>query len=150
MKVVFLDIDGVLCNRAALVTHKRINGMAILDRDTVARLDALCAAGGDGVRIVVSSTWRKFHSRDDIAGHLEHHGLRSGLVHEDWRTVVLDGLRGDEVNEWLSRHPEVTEFIILDDDSDFREAQTPRLVLTSFEPGFTAEDLERALELWAI
>ena len=149
MKILFLDIDGVLCNRKALMKHQRRNGMQVLDRDCVARLEALCAAAGEDVRIVVSSTWRKYHSRDDIAGHLEHHGMTAARLHEDWRTVVLDGFRGDEVAEWLARHPEVKDFLILDDDSDFNEDQLSQLILTSFEPGFTAEDLERALEVFA-
>lgn len=149
MKIIFLDIDGVLCNRRSLMRKQRIKRMNMLDRDCVARLDALCAAGGKDVRIVISSTWRKYHPREDIAEHLEHHGLRHGLVHEDWRTIVLEGFRGDEIAEWLSRHPEVTSFIILDDDSDFLDEQLPRHVQSSFEPGFTEADLERAMALWA-
>lgn len=149
MKIVFLDIDGVLCNRAALMSHQRINDMAILDRACVARLDTLCAAGGDDVRIVISSSWRKFHSRAEMAEHLELHGLRPAMVHADWRTKVLDGERGDEIAEWLSRHAEVTEFIILDDDSDMLESQMPRLINPDFEPGFTDADLQSALSLWS-
>lgn len=148
-KIIFLDIDGVLCNRRSLMMKQRIKCMNMLDRDCVDRLDALCAAGGGDVGIVISSTWRKYHSREDISEHLEHHGLRPGLVHEDWRTIVLEGFRGDEIAEWLSRHPEVTSFLILDDDSDFLDDQLPRHVHSSFEPGFTQADLERALELFA-
>lgn len=79
--------------------------------------------------IVVSSTWR-FTMGDAIRDFIG----RSGRLHNEWRTVQLaSGFRGDEVQAWLSDHPEVTQYAIVDDDSDFTEEQKRRLVQTKFE-----------------
>jgi len=59
---------------------------------------------------------------------------------KDWRTGVLEGIRGNEVKEWLDRHPEVDKYVILDDDSDFLEDQKPFFVQTNSDDGFSANN----------
>lgn len=56
-----------------------------------------------------------------------------GHFHFDWRTknIRSDERRGGEVKEWLSRHPEVVDYVILDDDRDFTaEQKTNHCVFT--------------------
>jgi hypothetical protein len=45
------------------------------------------------------------------------HGIKH-LLHSDWATKeIMDVCRATEIHEWLSRHEEVENFGILDDQS---------------------------------
>ena len=144
MKIIFLDIDGVLATSKSC-SEGFIENMVALDGDSVSRLAALCTGGA---RIVISSSWRKLHTKEEVLAHLERFGLNRSTVHEDWRTVAIDhGIRGVEIAEWLDRHPEVEDFIILDDDDDFTPEQLPRHVQTTFDDGFSPEKAEHAVRL---
>lgn len=141
MKIIFLDIDGVL-NHRAVFTPK--TGPAVLCPKAVARFRRLVERSG--AKVVLSSTWRlgdpstcRYIAKLRSAGVLDH-------AHEDWRTVrlpwplgasiAIDGpCRGDEIAEWLSRHPEITAYVIIDDDSDMLREQMPSFVKTTFENG---------------
>lgn len=59
-------------------------------------------------------------------------------------TPTLSGIRGDEVNAWLAKHPEVEKYAILDDDSDFYPDQP--LFKTSFTGGLTDDIAEKVIE----
>ena len=53
-------------------------------------------------------------------------------------------MRGDEINAWLSEHPEVTKYAILDDESDFYDDQP--LFQTTFETGLTDEIAQKVID----
>lgn len=147
--VIFLDVDGVLNHRGVFVPG---NPDPICP-DAAARLLKL-AGSIRGTAIVMSSTWRlggldSRHMRKVCAA-----GILTYL-HDDWRTTSLPyrllGLkmldeprRGREIAEWLSRHPEVANYVILDDDSDMLPEQTDRFVQTSFDTGLLDEHCARA------
>ena len=52
--------------------------------------------------------------------------------------------RGTEIKQWLEDHPEITEYIILDDGTDFLEGQP--LFKTNWETGLTQEIVERIID----
>ena len=52
--------------------------------------------------------------------------------------------RGDEIRAWLEEHPEVTKFVILDDDSDMCEFTETNLFKTTYKFGLTEEIAEKA------
>ena len=43
--------------------------------------------------------------------------------------------RGEQIAEWLERHPEVTRYAIIDDDSDMLDEQKEFFAQTSFQEG---------------
>jgi hypothetical protein len=134
MNVIFLDIDGV-------VTSARANGFSDLDPFTV-NFISWCAEQG-GWKIVISSTWRNgFHKEfwDTIF---------PGLIHDDWRTKNLDGIRGEEVLEWLSRN-DWDNYIILDDDHDFFEHQKFRTIFTDSLNGMLVQHFEELMRLTGV
>lgn len=140
-KVIFLDIDGVICTlRAHLAFVNRPGVLDVWDPTGVAMVKRLC--DDHDCKIVCISTWRLY---DDCISAFEKRDLKQYL-HEDWRTKDLrdgsvNGLnRGNEVAEWLSRHQEVTKYIILDDDTDFLETQKPFQVKTDSQDGLSAKN----------
>lgn len=144
MKVLFLDIDGVLnCHRTAIafggIPHTTArNGRARLDEVAIRLIGGIVRRAG--AVIVLSSTWRKHADWPDYGPALD-------LPIVD-RTPSCSGCRGDEIAKWLSEHPEVEAYAIVDDDSDMLPEQKPYFVHTSGTDGFSwanAGDLARLL-----
>lgn len=132
-KILFLDVDGVL-NTDRLLTVEA--GTYALCDERIAMLNAMLEAVG--AKVVLSSSWRR--SKDHVAFLEEHNALKH--KHEDWCTgeepcrdldtgVYLPNERGREVKEWLSRHPEVTQYAIVDDLEMFLPEQMRYFVRTS-------------------
>lgn len=144
VKIIFLDIDGVLCTFRSHVgqdQHGKLGTMKALDREAVGLLNVLAEAGGTPVHYVLSSTWRKHFTRSKMTAHLRKFGWR-GEFHKDWCTVIRlsSGFRGSEVAGWLNEHPEITEWVAVDDNSDFHPEQKARLVLTHVDDGMSWEN----------
>lgn len=142
MKIIFLDVDGVL-NYLEEWSRQPDKGTYVLAPECVERLIALVNA--TGASIVLSSTWRQ---HQDHVDYLKEQGALPNL-HEDWRTGWTkrgSNFRGWDIQEWLERHPEVTDYVILDDNSDMLDSQLPNFVQTSFEgKGFDIEHLTQAI-----
>lgn len=112
--VVFLDFDGVVIwerRQKARTSGGKL--VAAADRDCVARLNhVLRETGAD---VVVSSSWRLHHSIPELQGMLDRSGFEGKVIDV---TPQLGTTRGFEVYTWLRNHPEVTAYVVLDDDSD--------------------------------
>lgn len=140
MNILFLDLDGVLNSERSfigghfnvLTAHeelsddpywKKITKLTI-DPVAVALVNRVCTKCD--VKIVVSSTHR-MHFPDDenklslMKDYFECLGIYPDLV-IDW-TPRLHVARGIEIQDWLNRHPEVNNYVILDDDSDMLPEQ---------------------------
>lgn len=136
--VLFLDVDGVLNNQEIFISRKY--GAAPVCPDTCARLFAMLDA--TGAKIVLSSAWRGVPG---LERKLKDRGIFK-YAHRDKRTAQLGGTddrRGREIAEWLSRHPEVTRYAIVDDDGDMLPEQQPFFVQTKFETGLLNEHISR-------
>lgn len=139
-KVIFLDIDGVVCTRRVHVAYKDSGTWHRPDPVAVRLLNRLCA--DTGAVVVISSSWRNTDSRGDIEAMLRRGGF-SGRFHDDWATPSLvGGFRGDELAAWLAAHPETGAWVALDDGRDFHPGQN--LVLTHGENGFMYEHYKAA------
>lgn len=122
MKVLFLDIDGVL-NWAG--TQERYNGFIGLDPSRIARFNRIIEAHPD-VKIVISSTWRKTASFiedgfDGLVKLLADNGLKGEII---GHTIITFSHmpRGSEIRDWLEDYQEENDgqlptFVILDDDT---------------------------------
>lgn len=143
MKVLFLDIDGVLnSGRTVFAFGDYPHG---LSPESIAKFDPvaltlvrnLCRAAGASV--VLSSSWRKLHPYSDVAAALDLPIIDS--------TPCLSTQRGPEIAQWLELHPEVTHWAIVDDDSDMLPEQLPHFVQTNARDGLTLGNLERLCEI---
>ena len=149
MKIIFLDFDGVILTLRTCIAHDQHGwSNAAPDPVLVNVLKRCCA---QGVCIVVSSTWRTH--QETCHAKLEEAGLLN-FLHADWRTIenhfggAVDS-RPYEIAEWLSRHPEVKDYRILDDDSwNWTQEQAPHSLKCCPEDGASARVMKDLLE-WA-
>lgn len=92
--------------------------------------------------MVLSSTWRLYPEakavvRRDVCKFIDcTKDMQDGAK---WGVVA----RGIEIQEWLDRHPAVTQYAILDDNADFLPSQW--LFQTTFERGLTDEITEAVI-----
>lgn len=134
MKVLFLDIDGVVC------LHDRERGINFSDGGADDRFDADCCrrlkkiTDATGCKLVLSSSWRE--SRRDIENMLSQF-YPFGITADDFagKTPSLYG-RDSEVAGYLADHPEITDYIAVDDEY-FCNGKFPsdRLILTDERTG---------------
>ena len=125
MKVIFLDIDGVLnCKK----TPNPRKFPYVVDKRLLVRFKRLLEK--TGAKVVLSSTWRY-----DPAG------LFSA---KHWSIPFIDITpdmpkrpRRDEILAWLKKHPRVTRFVVIDDEDD--ELDQLPLFQPSAETGLTSE-----------
>lgn len=152
MRVVFLDIDGVLNSRRwmALRGRKEVGASTAaahsLDPSAVGLLNELVVRAHADV--VISSTWRHgglFHVTASLVarGFIGHVAGMTPETGEHLRT------RGDEIRAWLDdwsvgHEAPLESFVILDDDDDMG-ALARHLVQTSFAEGLQREHVERAV-----
>lgn len=154
MKVLFLDIDGVLNSEAYARTvhwlkvnnrgsfYSGFNG-AVWDFCPVATaLFSGMMSKLPDVKIVVSSCWRVGRTTADLQTLFTDRGLIGASVID--RTGASRDSRGEEIQEWLDNHPEVTRFVILDDDADMGSLAN-RLVQTSFRTGLTCDAVDKVI-----
>lgn len=147
MKVVFLDIDGVLNSRAWVKDLGRDRGLGHLDPAACARVQRLCE--DTGAKLVISSTWRLIHKRASIGDMFRARGLAATIL---GMTAALHTKRGHEIQAWLDASPGIAELgtfdgmVILDDDFEMAHL-APWHVKTDVECGFTDEELRRAAEV---
>jgi predicted membrane-bound dolichyl-phosphate-mannose-protein mannosyltransferase len=114
-KVIFLDIDGVLVH-----TGMREPGSMRIekwDNNCVVRLGRICKV--TGAKIVVHSSWARIYKPNELQQMFKDAGLLEHL-HPDFAAVgIRDGNPGEKIRSikfWLSQHPEVSKYIILEDD----------------------------------
>lgn len=138
MKVIFLDIDGVLVNRDSL----RVAGgfRAVGAPSCVEALNKIVEE--TGAQIVVSSTWRRKFRYSDMCRLLYMWGV-TGKVIDCTPFDYKFTMRGQEIAKWLEGE-HVDSFIILDDDCDMGDLCN-RLVQTCNEKGLTMEDAKEAI-----
>lgn len=126
MRVIFLDIDGVLnywssksrCGQWIGIDRKRVKNLAKI----VAATDA---------KIVLTSTWRqyyklgvKYRQTNKIGKYLYRKLHQENLTIYDMTSEKTAwNHRGFQIQEWLDEHPEVTNYVVLDDELFFDEIE---------------------------
>lgn len=157
MRVIFLDIDGVV-NTFQLYKEpptdipknelKFIEGYyvdicssgqgRVSNIQAVTILDKLCHEFD--LKIVLSSTWRLGHYDKTIEA------LRKSGLSEDIEIIgkterLSSGHRGAEISKYLTEHPEIKDYIILDDDSFDLLGHGNHLFKTDTYTGLTFRDM---------
>ena len=117
MKVIFLDFDGVIND------YMTINQINEYNVEMLKRI-----VNETGAKVVVSSSWKMPYQRNnrDIESFVNNNYYartlkENGIDIIDWTPYmrqqgIKDDQREQEILEYLKNHPEVIEYLILDDD----------------------------------
>ncbi len=158
MKIVFLDIDGVL-NSWKLwkkLGHAQQDLVVVdmdnyLDPEAIDLLNKLTDA--TGASIVVSSSWRRAYLGEPqgltrLADMLKGHGIKAPIIGmTPAKDNAVRNIRGKEIQAWLDCTPlKVDAFVILDDDSDMGRLSN-KLVKTTMVDGLRIDHVEEAIKV---
>lgn len=114
MKVIFLDIDGPMIPVRAYHLPEQTKPASVFDSIATALLNRLIK--DSGAKLVISSTWRQL-GREKVVAVLVKNGIDPTHLHEDWQTPLTWGSNRDrEISLWLEDHPEVTNYVAIDDE----------------------------------
>lgn len=152
MKVIFLDIDGVLNNQ---FSKSRCGYFIGIDNDKVKRLKGIVDA--TTAKIVLVSSWKvdwervDKDSQNNIGNYLDRKLKRERLSILD-KTSDQGMDRGKGINDWISRHS-VETWIVLDDEifDDYEKMEIMQhLVKTDYSNengGLQSEHVSKAIEI---
>jgi hypothetical protein len=150
MKTIFLDVDGVLnCDETddVIFGYMGIEYCAVkMLREIVEETDA---------QIVLCSSWKEDWYKDEkdkqdrLANYLDKRLAEEGLTIVD-KTVDKVWNRGEGIINYLKEHPEITTWIILDDEiyDDYEETGClQHLVQTAwYDGGLKEVHVAKAIE----
>lgn len=144
MKIIFLDIDGVL-NYSDVWDRpeNKEKGTKVWDSDCVNELNRIIKE--TDANIVLSSTWRLYSDHEIIV--YNDMGIEGKFVGKT--PDLFNKPRGIEIQTWLdeNKHMNIENFVILDDYNDM-EHLTNKLVLTDFlDKGLTKEKANEAIKM---
>ena len=104
MKVIFVDVDGVLNSDDFIDSVK---GKQDIDIKTVLLLKR--AIEETGAKIVMDTSFRYTQSFLKVQEML----LQNGIMFD--KTPFIDNERGKEIRQYLSKHKDIEDYILLDD-----------------------------------
>jgi hypothetical protein len=146
MKLLFLDVDGVLNNLEVLSACRSSDPLG----DTHLKLLKILVAATD-CNIVISSTWRLFpESLESLKIAFEEHEIPLWIG----CTPVLQGVpRSQEILSWLKSNLSVDSIAVgIDDDEDIDIGEDHGLsvkfkpIKTCFDHGLTQEVVQEAID----
>lgn len=161
MKIIFLDIDGVL-NHSSF--YKNLSPdkedkpypLSEIDPVCVMYLNDICAQSG--AKVVVSSTWRHGRTIGELQNILNKCGFRGEIIDV---TPCLDKhgrwvQRGNEIWEWIQNNEFLLKYecyfsyntyVILDDDIDMLYRQKNNFIHVNSLIGLTPGNVTEALRM---
>ena len=173
MKVLFLDIDGVLNSQNWFgymqyciknnMHNKLLNfvdtndehtkyKLRMLDDRAIANLNRIVEE--TGCKVVLSSSWRSSRESDNIFTQyvLKLKGFNYELYDITPRIWAKEfgTQRGEEIQLWMNKESEKNEiesFVILDDDLDMLPEQMNNFIHVDGQVGLTDKDVFKAIEI---
>lgn len=154
MKIIYLDIDGVLWT-----TQDQLNWRTLDTNNddwrgfcrTACRNLNFILMQDPSIRIVISSTWRIGSTAEELQEMLHAHGANYAKV-IGCTPALPKGSRGTEIKQWMDEYSgePIENYVILDDDSDMLPEQHHHFVQTNTVLGLTLFDAVRALRVFGI
>lgn len=136
MKVLFLDVDGVLNCEETFKHHTN----SIIGIDPFMGLLVNRIVEATGAKVVLSSSWR---GSEENEANIER-AIGTKLFGRTPRFSHFQ-IRGQEINKWISDYPQVRRYAILDDDADMLPSQMKNFFKTSFKSGLTEDMAQRVI-----
>ena len=145
MKIIFLDLDGVLAPIPRPFHNDQFNPSCVLAFESI--FESVPDA-----QIVISSTWRIAQTIKQLRKTMGRYGL-SCSARIIGKTVdytetgeFLYLTRGQEISMWLMENTEIESYVIVDDDTDISPHQS-RWVQPVHELGIQEEDAENCVRI---
>lgn len=171
MKIIFLDIDGVLNSekwykeRFDKKLYPNLEGYPLCEFDplTIEQLNLL--TDKTNAKIVISSTWRMGRTIDELKKLFEEVGIKGEIIGITPHLTFSDGHgvdRGNEIKRWIDlncirwwdkifdekeKNITLESYVILDDDPDMLLEQKDNFVRTSWRDGLTALHTRKAIKI---
>ncbi len=116
MKIIFLDIDGVLNSVKYDATRTKKDGN--IDKTRLVLLKKIVDA--TDAKIVLTSSWRKHWEKDedkcdDAGKEINRDFAEYGLEIFDKTAFFMSFDRASEIRSWVNSHNNVERFVIIDD-----------------------------------
>lgn len=154
MKIIFLDVDGVLNNADDSDHHVHKGGCYFYSPKCVERLNKITDA--TGAKIVVSSTWRLGKTVDELKAQFTEMGITGEVIDKTCQLNHLDGYRGNEILKWIKDNESLLghyyynfkSYVIIDDDTDMLLWQKDNFVNTDGYKGLTDADVYDAINIF--
>ena len=144
MKAIFLDFDGVITIPPRwYIKADKLKWIKKIVDETEAK-------------IVVSSSWRASNVEDTINKVIRYpkrcprNRMLSWFIDNLYDVtpwVGLGGGRGGQIQKYMNEHPEIENYVIIDDDSDMWDSQLYHFVQTNVEDGITETEANRAIKV---
>lgn len=157
MKVIFLDIDGVLNHEdyyrwryeEITINHRDfVHPYSEFSPDSIKQLNRILKE--TGAEIILSSTWR-FDEMDKLQKLFKEVGIErpiTDITPDLYNVFNSHCCRGKEIEKFLNEHPEIDRYVILDDDTDMEDYQLPYFVKTNaYADGLNEERANKAIEI---
>ncbi len=166
MKIIFLDIDGVLATSDTYSeAGSGLDDHALISKDCINALNKLVEQ--TDAKVVITSAWRYGRDTEYFQLLLSDRGFVGEVIDmtPKWNqykdnigiktTGDLDFFwqheRGNEINMWLRNKNKIKSFIIIDDESsDIYPLFPNHLLVTSMEQGFGKEHVNEAIKILEI
>ncbi|GKX66404.1 HAD domain-containing protein [Inconstantimicrobium mannanitabidum] len=161
MKVIFLDIDGVINSNFWLESHQQeISDGTLIDKEKIELVAKI--VNKTEATLVMHSGWRFWFDNTmkpirKEAQNLINLLLDSGLsiyamtpdltTEEIRKTKMFSKVKASEIFLWLEQNPNVDKWIVLDDIDLHNDDLAIRQVRTNAEVGITEKDVDRAIEM---
>lgn len=148
MKIIFLDFDGVIS------TYEKgwrfdVEKIKLL-KEIVDKTDA---------KIVVTSSWKRGFTEVDnfiksFYDNPRNKDLKNITIFDWFANSIYDitdnkgSWRSEEIQRWIDKHnEEIESYVILDDDSDFRDNQLFNFVQTDTYEGITSREVKLCIKI---
>ena len=139
MKIIFLDIDGVLNSTGSYLYYMRNekNETESLCPIAVSNLNYIMEKTSTDVFIVISSCWRHFYNIELLRKIFKKQGFLFEEHIIDYTPTNMDrnDVRGEEIQRWLDGHKDVEKYAIIDDTDDMLESQMKNFFKTNPQDG---------------
>ncbi len=154
MKVIFLDFDGVITTPET----KWNIGLVY-----VKRIKQICDA--TSAKLVISSSWQRYAGTKGMSREERVRYWLNGILMKGYKGAIkkffteytydmsgrfygeFGNVRGSDIKSWLTRNPEVTDYVIIDDEDDMLDEQLFNFVQTDYMFGIQDREVKLAIDV---
>ena len=150
MNVIFLDIDGVLntdrWEALCLSEDIELEDKFGITFDDISIANLRTIISRTNASIVIHSTWKLHH---DVEWFVDMWNTRNlpGFIISITPNIAPDYDKHNEISMWLKLHPQISQYVILDDEKEFVSPLSEHHILIDGLCGITMSNAEKAIKL---